>query len=128
MASHSGNASDQKILIQATKHIEQCCKKLIKTPSFIYVADSAMYESCLKENNNLLCLSRVPMQRKEAKKFIQERETYQWKVINVGNYKIHAEEKVVAGIKQRWVLVFSKQAYERANSNLERKKANNMKK
>ena len=123
MASHSGNASDQKILIQATKHIEQCCKKLIKTPSFIYVADSAMYESCLKEDNNLLWLSRVPMQRKEAKKFIQKREIPQWKVIKGGDYKIHSEEIEVAGVKQRWVLVFSKQACERANSTLERKKS-----
>ena len=123
MASHSGNASDQKILIQATKQIEQCCEELANTPSFMYVADSAMYESCLKEDNNLLWLSRVPMQRKEAKKFIQERENHQWKVIQEGDYKIHAEEKVIAGVKQRWVLVFSKQACERANSTLERKKS-----
>lgn len=40
-----------------------------------------------------------------------------------GGYKIHAEEIVVARVKQRWVLVFSKQACERANSTLERKKS-----
>lgn len=122
MASHSGNASDQKILIQATKHIEQCCKKIAKTPSFVYVADSAMYESCLKEDRNLLWLSRVPLQRKEAKNFIKDLKNYEWKEIEKGDYKIHAEEKVVAGIKQRWVLVFSKQAHDRGKSTLERKK------
>lgn len=127
MAAHSGNASDQKILIQATKHIEQCCKKLANTASFIYVADSAMYESCLKEDNNLLWLSRVPLQRKEAKKFIKDIKNYEWKELEKGDYKIYAEEKVVSGIKQRWVLVFSKQAYERGKSTLERKKLKEIK-
>jgi transposase len=122
MAAHSGNASDQKILIQATKHIEQCCKKLDNTPSFIYVADSSMYESCIKEESNLLWLSRVPLQRKEAKQFIKDIKNYEWKELEKGGYKIHVKKKVIAGIKQRWVLVFSEQAYNRGKSTVERKK------
>lgn len=122
MAAHSGNASDQKILIQATKHIQQCCKKLANTPSFIYVADSAMYESCLKAESDLLWLSRVPLQRREAKQFVKDPKDYTWKEIEQGSYKIYTEEKVVAGVKQRWALLFSKQAYEQGKSTLERKK------
>ena len=48
MASHSGNASDKDILIEATHQIEKCCKSLSESPEFIYVGDSAMYEKLLK--------------------------------------------------------------------------------
>jgi transposase len=122
MAAHSGNASDHKTLIQAAARIEQFCSQLAEMPSFIYVADSAMYESCLKEGKKLMWLSRVPMQRKEAKRFIWDRKDHVQDVVGT-EYQIHAEEKVVAGIKQRWLLVFSKQAYNRAVSTIEKNKA-----
>ena len=117
MAAHNGNASDQKILIQATKQIEKCCQNLATTPSFIYVADSAMYESCLKENN-ILWLSRVPMARKEAKKFVENSSTYQFQETSEAGYKIHVQEKIIAKVKQKWVLVYSQAAFARAEKRL----------
>ena len=126
MASHSGNASDQKVLMQAAQRIKELSKKLAETPSFIYVADSAMYESCLKEGSTLLWLSRVPLRRKEAKRFIKEREGYTWQSTGDTGYKIHVEEKEIAGVRQRWVLVFSKQAYDRGGKTVEKSKAREM--
>ena len=120
MASHSGNASDQKILIQATKHIEKCCKELKNTPSFTYVADSSMYESCTKEESNLLWISRVPLQRKIAKNFIQEKSHIASFQPIDDDYKIYAEEKVIEGKKQRWILVYSKHAENRGKKTVER--------
>ena len=122
MAAHNGNASDQKVLIQATAQIEKCCKNLASTPSFIYVADSSMYESCLKEDNNILWLSRVPMVRKEAKNFLQKHNTYQLVETSEPGYKIYSEEKIIAGVKQRWLLVFSEKALARAEKTLSKQK------
>jgi len=112
MAGHSGNASDQKLLIQAAKQIEEVCKKVVETPSFTYVADSAMYESCLQKHN-LFWLSRVPMLRKEVKKFIENHKAYEFKSTQDPTYKIYSQEKIVKEIKQRWLLVFSQKAHDR---------------
>ena len=123
MASHNGNASDKKILIQATRQIEKCCANLANTPSFIYVADSAIYESCLKENAHILWLSRVPMQRKETKKLLENSTTYDFKAIPDTGYKMHSLKRTIAGVKQRWLLVYSEKAHEREKKTLARRVA-----
>ncbi len=120
MAGHSGNASDQKILIQAAKDVKKMTESMQEAPSFIYVADSAMYESCLDPNVNLSWLSRVPMRYKEAKTFIQNNSSYQFRPIVGKDYKIYTEEKVIKGVKQRWALIFSQQAYQREEKTLQR--------
>ncbi len=121
MAGHSGNASDQKVLIKAAKKIDETIKKLGETESFIYVADSAMYESCLSPDNSLLWLSRVPFQRKEAKNFVKNSDQFQFEPIGDTGYKIYTEERKINGIKQRWALVFSEKAYSREIKTLEKK-------
>ena len=122
MAAHNGNASDQKVLIKAVEQIEKCCKSLASAPSFIYVADSAMYESCLKKDNNILWLSRVPVVRKEAKNFLKKHDTYQFVESSKSGYQTHSEEITIAGVKQRWVLVFSEKALARAEKTLSKQK------
>ena len=121
MAAHDGNASDQKTLVQAAQHIEKCCKTLENTPDFIYVADSAAYESCLKEANNIHWISRVPMQRQAAKQFIKNRASYRFTSIDDG-YKISCQQVQVGGVEQRWLLVYSQQARDRAEKTLTRRK------
>ena len=113
MASHSGNASDQKTLLEATKQIEKCGNDLANTPPFIYVADSAIYESCLKEDHNILWLSRVPMTRKETKQFVENSEAYPFKPHPEEGYKTYSQEKTINGVQQRWLLVYSEQAHQR---------------
>ena len=114
MAAHSGNASDQKTLLEATKQIEKCCKDLARTPSFIYVADSSMYESCLQEEHNILWLSRVPRVRNEVKQFVEKSESYTFDQHSQEGYKTYSEEKIVKGVQQRWLLVHSEQAQQKA--------------
>ncbi|WP_243553064.1 IS1634 family transposase, partial [Candidatus Cardinium sp. cBcalN2] len=41
---HKGNASDKVILQEAAKRMKAFCKQLKDAPSFLFVADSAMYE------------------------------------------------------------------------------------
>ncbi len=122
MASHSGNASDKDILIEATQQIEKCCKMLSESPKFIYVGDSAMYESCLKETDKIQWISRVPYVRKEAKRYVKEKHDQCKEVKGEKNkgYKVYSSEIEISGKSQRWLLVYSPQALTRAQKTLDR--------
>ena len=120
MESHSGNASDQKTLIETAGRMEAFSASL-KTHSngFLYVADSAMYSGCLKQSGDLLWLSRVPERVKHAKDllsladdaFIWKDQGNGYKVCQIGvNYKV----------KQSWCLVYSEQAFKREMITFER--------
>lgn len=49
LETHSGNASDKVVLQQAAARMKAFCRQLKEAPSFLYVADSAMYEKCVLE-------------------------------------------------------------------------------
>jgi hypothetical protein len=59
MESHSGNASDQKVLPEAAVRIKAFCDQLKEAPSFLYVGDAAMYHNILAHSQTLKWLSRV---------------------------------------------------------------------
>ncbi len=66
MESHSGNASDKVVLQQAAARMQAFCAQLKEAPSFLFVADSTIYEKCIQEakgsksDQSLHWLSRVP--------------------------------------------------------------------
>jgi len=121
MEVHSGNASDKKILHESAQRIKNFCEQLKESPSFLYVADSAMYESCVKKAGDLLWLSRVPERSKVVKEFIQqEDDIYNWQELPEEGYRMHVEEKIVFGCKQRWILISSQKAYNREKKTLDK--------
>jgi len=121
MEAHSGNASDTIILHEAAQRIKALCDQLEEAPNFLFVADSAMYESCVKKAGDMLWLSRVPERSKAAKEFIsQEEEAYNWQALEKEGYRMHVEEKEVFGCKQKWVLISSAQAYRREKKTLDK--------
>ena len=117
--SHSGNASDKKILLEASLRMQKFCQSLSETPSFMYVADSAMYEASLKKGGGLLWLSRVPGRLKAAKELLSlGDEHFNWKRCGTG-YRICVIENQYKGHHQRWCIVSSEQAYQREIKTLE---------
>ena len=87
MESHSGNASDKKILQEAAKRMQTLCKGLKEAPSFMIVGDSAIYDACLKEAGDMLWLTRVPERHKAAKKLLQySDDAYGWSKL-MGQYE-----------------------------------------
>ena len=121
MAAHNGNASDQKTLRQAAKRIDDFCAQLEGAPSFIYVADSAMYESCLKDGEQINWLSRVPERIKAAKTLVQTEESQiSWQALDSG-YRIAPYQSDYKNVKQRWLLVYSEQAHQRESKTLDRR-------
>ncbi len=116
--SHSGNASDKKILREAAERMQKFCKTLSAAPAFLYVADSAMYESCLKDGGQLLWLSRVPEKHKAAKELLQRSDDdFCWRKCSNG-YHICVIENQYKGTHQRWCIVSSEQAYHRETKTL----------
>jgi transposase len=109
MESHSGNASDKKTLEQAAQRMQQFCKALESSPSLLYVGDSAMYANCVKHGDNLLWLSRVPENSKSSKQLLLT-QAIEWVKLD-DNYNMYPLAQEYGGVKQRWLLVFSKQAY-----------------
>lgn len=120
MEAHNGNASDKKVLHEAAQKMKTFCAGIKEAPEFLYVGDSAMYENCVKYGGEMKWLSRVPERIIEAKKHLEtSEEELKWETLENG-YRITSLFSNYGGIKQRWVLVFSEQAYEREKKTLDR--------
>lgn len=120
MESHSGNASDKKILPQAAKKMDDLCKELALTEAFLYVADSAIYENILEYSDQMQWLSRVPENIKEAKHLVaMPSQALDWHPLNDG-YSYHVSHSNYKGVEQRWLLIFSEQAFAKESKTLEK--------
>ena len=113
MESHSGNASDKKILPEAVLRMNEFCKKLSDSPDFLYVGDSAMYENILKHSDQMKWLSRVPEKILKAKQLVNRPNSeINWSALSDG-YSYYATKSNYGGVDQRWILFFSEHAYKR---------------
>lgn len=120
MEAHSGNASDKKVLPNAASKMSKLCKSISDSPEFLYVGDSAMYSNALNYPD-IKWLSRVPESIKEAKKLVQtDNKDLTWQKLEDG-YFYYASESEYKGVKQRWILIYSEQAYKRENKTLDKK-------
>ena len=122
MEAHSGNASDKKILHQAAQRMKDLCKSIKDAPSFMTVGDSAIYDACLKgKDSDMLWLTRVPEYHKAAKQLLQyPDETYIWVKLSDG-YKICSTQTTYKEVNQRWVVIYSEQAYQKECKTLEKR-------
>lgn len=120
MEAHSGNASDKKVLHEAAERMQAFCAGLKAAPHFMYVGDSALYENSVKKAQGMLWLSRVPERIKAAQVLLEcADEALRWQELDDG-YRISALESTYGGVRQRWLVVFSAQAYAREMKTLER--------
>jgi len=120
MESHSGNASDQKILYEAVKRMQKFCKEMNELPEFMYVADSAMYNSCVNNSADFIWMSRVPESISEAKAWLQKEDSsFSWKDLGNG-YRVCTAKSQYKDIDQRWCVVSSEQAYKRETVTFEK--------
>ena len=116
--SHSGNASDQKTLELAAQRMQKLCQAIKDAPPLLFVGDSAMYAHCVENGANLLWLSRVPDKIKLSKELLLKNDVNWTKLAN--GYKISCSRQVYKNVEQRWVLVFSQEAYDKEIKTLEK--------
>jgi len=107
----SGNSNDKKSFRESIKKFrEQFDRK--KLPCF--VADSALYTAeGLKELSGIQWVSRVPETIQEAKTAIKETDKEKMEESGLPGYRFREMTSEYAGVKQRWLVVHSQQAYER---------------
>lgn len=118
----SGNNSDKNSFHETIKRVEDFKKQINLEKNFKWVADSALYTTDkLLKHNDMLWLTRVPETIKEAKLLVQKSDDeIKWEERENG-YKIAANISSYGGIEQRWLLVYSEQAYIRERKTLEKK-------
>jgi transposase len=114
----SGNSSDKKSIKATAQKIEEFKKQLKEAPSFIYVADSALYSKELLKSPKLRWITRVPESISEANKLTQ-RTDFNWIKLN-DEYKVVNLKSDYGGLEQRWQIVYSRAGYEREIKTLEK--------
>lgn len=117
MESHSGNSSDKITLEAAARRMQKFCKTLADAPALLYVGDSAIYASCVKQGDKLLWLSRVPDNIKLAKTLLST-PSIDWITLDQG-YKMYPIDQN-DNKAQRWVMIYSQQAYDKEIATLEK--------
>ena len=122
MEALDGNSSDKANFHETLRKMTAFQEQLKEAPSFIFVADSALYTpEKLLNAPHLRFISRVPETIKEAQLLCQTpKEDLCWTELRDG-YAMTNLGSLYGGIKQRWQLIFSEQACKREQKTLIRK-------
>jgi transposase len=117
-----GNSSDKKNFHETIKKVRDFQKQIKGCPEFKWIADSALYtKDKLLRQEGYLWLSRVPETIIEAKELLEKSDKkIRWKERAKG-YKTASFFSKYGGVKQRWLLVYSQQGYDREKKTFERK-------
>ena len=117
-----GNSSDKTSFHKTIKNVREFQKQIdVETPCK-WIADSALYaKDKLLKTNHYTWLTRVPETIREAKQLVKKSdEEIEWKD-QENDYKTSEFTSFYGGIEQRWLLVFSQQAYIREKRTLTKK-------
>jgi len=122
MEALDGNSSDKASFHETLRKMTAFQEQLKEAPSFMFIADSALYTpEKLLSTPNLLFITRVPETIKEAKSLCQiPKEKLSWTELKDG-YAMANLGSWYGGIKQRWQLIYSEQAFQREQKTLARK-------
>jgi transposase len=123
-----GNSSDKKVMIELIGYVKQFYEELYKQNCpYIFVADSALYnkDNLLTKKYSLQWITRIPETISKSKE-LKVGEYDNWEEYD-DNYSMLPFSSEYGGVQQRWILVQSKDAYERdiklLQKNLEKKEA-----
>lgn len=119
-----GNSSDKVNFHDTIANVQAFQSQLGVSESFKWVADSALYsKKRLLASNDYVWLSRVPETLKEAKTLAsQPADQLVW-VDQGAGYQTTCHESHYGDIQQRWLLVYSEQAYQREIKTFEKQLA-----
>lgn len=117
----NGNSSDKTSFHETIKRVHEFKKQINFDKGMKWIADSALYtQDKLLKSNDYLWVTRVPETIKAAKILLERPETdVNWIEMEKG-YKVSTFQSGYGGIEQRWLLVYSAQAYKREQKTLEK--------
>lgn len=121
MEALDGNSSDKTSFHETIHRVNEFKKQIKLDNKMKWIADSALYtQDKLLKNNDYLWVTRVPETIKEATILLEKPETMvDWIEMEKG-YKVSPFKSSYGKIEQRWLLVYSEQAYKRERQTLER--------
>ncbi len=122
MEALSGNSSDKTSFHQTISKVEAFKKQIDLGQGYTWVADAALYTpDKLLKNNACTWLTRVPESIKQAKLLLETPDSnIKWQDQGRG-YKTSSHTSDYGGIKQRWLLVYTQEGYQREKKTLENK-------
>lgn len=117
-----GNSSDKVSFHETIKRVEDFRSQIDVNGKFKWIADSALYtKDRLLKGNDYVWVTRVPETIAEARNLIEKAgKEISW-IERENGYKTAGYQSSYGGIEQRWLLVFSEQAYQREKKTLEKK-------
>lgn len=121
MEALDGNSSDKASFHETIKKVREFQDQINLEKKFKWISDSALYaEDKLLKSNDYLWLTRVPETIKEARQLLEKSDRdVEWREQEKG-YKTASLCSNYGGLDQRWLLVFSEQAYRREKKTLEK--------
>jgi transposase len=124
MEALDGNSSDKNNFHETLKKMTAFQKQLEQAPTFMFVADSALYTaSKLLDAPHLQWITRVPETVSAAKELVETPfDSFAWQEIGNG-YKVTNLGSIYGMLKQRWQMIYSEQAFIRENKTLIKKVA-----
>lgn len=117
------NSSDKISFQKTVRKVQAFISSLERMPEGLcFVVDAAFYvPERLSELNNVFWISRVPAQLSEAKALLNKPSTeLVWEVFDI-NYRGSVHEITVHGIPQRWVVIESVHAADKALKTFQRR-------
>lgn len=118
----SGNSSDKTSFHETIARVEGLKAQLNMDKNFKWIADSALYtkDKLLRTQQPYLWLTRVPETIKQSKALLEKADTeIIWTLMDKG-YKVAPFESNYGDVQQRWLLVYSEQAYQREKKTLDK--------
>jgi len=121
----SGNTSDKKEFDRIIRRVRDFKAQLKDCPDFRWIGDSALYtKEGLLSQNDYLWISRVPETLSEAKKLVEEENSkIEWSndgLLDESGYKWAPFSSHYGGVRQRWLLIYSEQAFKREKKTFEK--------
>ena len=116
-----GKSSDKSSFHETIKKMQAFQKQIHFKKDFKWVADSALYTADKLLKSDYQWLTRVPETMKEARGLVEKSDdTIDWKESSKG-YKMAAFESSYGDVAQRWLLIFSEQAYQREKKTFDKR-------
>jgi len=117
-----GNSSDKVSFHETIKKVEDFRAQIDVSGKFKWIADSALYtKERLLKSNDYVWVTRVPETIAEARNLTEKMDEEITWIEREGGYKTAGYESSYGGIGQRWLLIFSEQAYQREKKTLEKR-------
>jgi len=121
MEALDGNSSDKVSFHETIERVRAFQSQVAVDTPFKWIADSALYgKDTLLAQNDYLWLSRVPETITAAKALVRKASAQIDWVEREGGYRTASTVSCYGGVDQRWLLVYSEQAYRREQKTLER--------